>query len=429
MSRYLLNPFDEADRLVQDRGDWIVATVVPRLSWPQRKQVVVYRDMDFILFPQSEDENAGIGLRADSYRLDANNARKWIMRFCSALSWAERKGIEIIAWSRGSIPRRINVLRGQIVVDYLQTDHLPHAETNESKAALALYREGISLDNPFYAFLSLYKVISVIFPIGERRAKWISAALDHLDDNHAKERRDQLIARDIDVGQYIWTQGRCAIAHAEKHPYVNPDEVDDHFRLYQDIPLLKNLAELAVERRTGIRRSHKIFQDHLYELRGFRQVVADNVMKMLEGSKPIPEGTTINFPDLNSVLARRGPKIHAFQNMYPEIAGRIEGGLVMDFVSNDQVIRIRVTLNFVEERLQFDPLHGIGFTPDRNDKQRIRNEIEVLEFQRCILSNGRLEIWNQELRLCLADLKHTSQLTVLLMTNFIQQNLQNCANC
>lgn len=56
-------------------------------------------------------------------------------------------------------------------MDFLQVDHLPIVETDEDRAALALYREGISLNNPFYAFLSLYKTISVVFPNGKRRDK------------------------------------------------------------------------------------------------------------------------------------------------------------------------------------------------------------------------------------------------------------------
>ena len=126
VARYLLNPFDEAERLAQDRGNWIVATVDPRMSWPTRKQVVVYEDMDFVLFPQSNnaDQNAGIALRADRYGLDAHTARSEIMRFCSALSWAERAGIEILTWSGGNLPRPIHVRRGRAVVDYLEADHL-----------------------------------------------------------------------------------------------------------------------------------------------------------------------------------------------------------------------------------------------------------------------------------------------------------------
>ena len=70
------------------------------------------------------------------------------------MSWAEGGGIEIIAWGGGNVPRPIHMRRGRSVVDFLEADHLPHVETDEDRAALALYREGISLDNPFDSLLT-----------------------------------------------------------------------------------------------------------------------------------------------------------------------------------------------------------------------------------------------------------------------------------
>jgi hypothetical protein len=318
------------------------------------------------------------------------------MRFCSALAWAEGAGIEVLIWSGGNVPRPIHIAQGRSVVEFLPTDHLPKPANNEGRAALALYREGISLDNPFYAFLSLYKAISVIVPKGKERADWIDATLNDLDERQAKERRDALVANGVDVGQYIWQEGRNAIAHAERQPYVDPDEVNDHFRLRQDVPLLKNLAELAIERRAGIQRSHTIWRGHLYELEGFRKLIPVDVLKMLEQSEPVPEGTTIEMPDNFTVVARRGAEVHAFRNLKPEIVGQTEGGMALEFVSDEEALRFRVVLDFSIERLIFDPIRGIGFQQDRGSRPRVQAEAGVLQFQRCILSNGRLEVWDPE---------------------------------
>ena len=65
---------------------------------------------------------------------------------------------------RGNLPRPIGVHRGKFVRRFFNGEHLPVAKTSQEKTAIAFYREGVSLDNPFYAFLSLYKVISVIHP-------------------------------------------------------------------------------------------------------------------------------------------------------------------------------------------------------------------------------------------------------------------------
>lgn len=396
--RFLLNPFDEADRQAAERGQWIVATVDPRMSWPTKRQVVEYEGKEFVLFPQSADpdQTAAVGLKADCYGLDAAAARREIMRFCSALSWADTSGISIIAWGSGDLPRPIGVRRGRVVTDFFDTANLPLCKTKEERAALALYREGMSIDNPFYSFLSLYKAISALLPVGKQRAAWILDALGRLDDRRAKKRRDELVSQGTDLGAYLWDECRNAIAHAEREPFVNPDEVDDHFRLSSDIPLLRNLAELAIEERTSLRRAHTLWREHLYELSGFKALLPEPLLDKLRRSDPIPEGTTVEIPDLYTVVARRGAEVFSFTDMRPEIVGQVEGGMIFDLLSEDGAVRIRTVLAFGDERLVFDPLHGIGFTPNRLDERTIRYEINVLRFQRCILGNGHLEVWDQE---------------------------------
>jgi len=396
MARYLLNPFAEAEHSAVVPGRWVVATVHSRISWPTKKQIVDYDGAEFVLLPQSDSESAAVAIRADAYGLDATEARKRVMEFCSALAWSERQGIEVIAWTGGNLPRPIHMGHGRSIVDFLEAEHLPYPTSDDGRAALALYREGISLDNPFYSFLSLYKAISVVIPNGKQRGSWIDATLADLDDHRATKRRDELLDSRVDVGQYIRDEGRHAIAHAGKQPFVNPDEVEDHYRLQQDVPLLKNLAELAIEREGGIKRSNTIWKEHLYELKGFRDLIPDEILTVLEESGPIPDGTMLEMPDNYTVLARRGADVYAFEQLVPEIVGQIQGGIAMDFVSSDRTVRFRTVLDFSAEKLIFDPVQGIGFLQNRSDKDRVEIEIRILEFQRSILGNGHLEVWDPE---------------------------------
>lgn len=396
--KFLLNPFDEATRQSEEGGNWVVATVDPRMSWPTYRQLVTFNDMEFLLYPDSTDANqtAAIAIRADRYGLNSEEARREIMRFCSSLSWIEGSGVSIIAWGGGNLPRPIGVRRGSIRTDFLEVSDMPVPSSDEERAAIAFYREGISLDNPFYGFLSLFKVIGALLPNGKKREAWITDALDRLDDHRAKERRDELRSKGTDVSAYLWDECRNAIAHADRAPYVNPDEVDDHFRLSKDLPLLRNLSELAIEENSNLKRSHTLWREHLYELAGFKELLSSDVIDKLTKSIPIPEGTTVEIPDLYTVVARRGVEVYSFEDMRPEIAGQVEGGMVFDLVSLDDAIHFRTVLSFVDERLVFDPVQGIKFTPNREDKKFIRHELNVLHFSKCILSNGHLEIWDQE---------------------------------
>lgn len=396
--KFLLNPLTEAARQTGEQGNWMVATVDPRMSWPTQRQLVAFNGKDFVLFPDSSDEDktAAIALKADRYGLTSEEARQEIMRFCSALSWTEGSGISIIAWGGGNLPRPVGVRRGRVITDFLQISHMPTPNTAQERAALAFYREGISIDNPFYGFLSLFKVIGALLPKGKQREAWIIDALERVDGHRAVERREALRSQNIDVSKYLWDECRNAIAHAERDPYVNPDEVDDHFRLSKDIPLLRNLAELAIEENTKLKRPLTLWREHLYELAGFKDLLSEELIEKLKNSVPIPDGTTVELPDKYTVVARRAAEVYFFENMKPEIAGQIEGGMIFDLVSDDNAVRFRTVLSFADERLIFDPVHGIEFSTNRENKTLISHELNVLRFQRCILSNGHLEVWDQE---------------------------------
>ena len=133
MAEYLKNPHEEAKRLVTEAGQWIVATVEPRVDWPRTLQTVTFADMEFVLFPNDGDNRPGIALRMDSYGLERNEAKRWIMRLCSALSWSERNGIEIVTWGGGGIPRPIGIAKVAYVTDYLGTEYLPNPRSQSTK--------------------------------------------------------------------------------------------------------------------------------------------------------------------------------------------------------------------------------------------------------------------------------------------------------
>jgi hypothetical protein len=51
---------------------------------------------------------------------------------------------------------------------------------------------------------------------------------------------------------------------------VDPDDPQDTERLARDLPLMKAVAEYAIEHELGVRSMRTIWREHLYELAGFR---------------------------------------------------------------------------------------------------------------------------------------------------------------
>jgi hypothetical protein len=401
--KIIFNPFEEANKLAVENGDWVVAVVETQVFWPKLKQTVLYEGKDYLLLPLGEPTGPfatrqlpAIALRADSYGLSRENARKSIMQFASALSWREGAKIDIVGWGGGNLPRSMGIIRNNAVTDYLDGEHLPSPQDDRARAALAFYREGVSLDNPFYSFLSFYKAFSVAVSEPQSRGQWIFGKRGEITRGQAKERLDELERDGNEVGNYLYQAGRNAIAHADREPFVNPDDADDHFRLSRDAPLMRAFAELAIEERFGVKRKTTIYREHLYELEGFRKVIPEEAINAFKDGRGTDLTFQVDLPEHFLVVARKGPEQHALRSMKIVTGQCFDHGVVMDFRSNLEVVTIRVILNFADEKLEFDPLRHISVSARRDDSDGVLEEIAALEAMRCILSNGHLEIWNPE---------------------------------
>ena len=401
--RILVDPFDEAEKLSRKSGKWVIGIVETRVFWPKRKQTILYDGKVFLLLPAEHREGApapiqpAIAIKSDEYRLSHEDARSEILRFASSLSWRESQKIEIISWSGGNLPRSIGIMRNVGIRDYLDEEHLPVTSSETAKTALAFYREGISLDNPFYSFLSLYKAFSIAIPDGRTRDAWMTANCSRLDDEKARKRLSEIEDLGTQVGTYLYEKCRHAIAHADKELFVNPDNTDDHFRLTKDIPLMRNFAELAIEESFAIKRASTIRREHLFELEGFRHMLPEDVLKKLKDSKAIPETIEVELPDQYFLTAKKRHEQHQLPKMSLIRGGWIVGGLILDFQSEAGAIELRVMLDFKEEKLRFDPLTGFRIIQNRDNHEMAREEIAGLLFQRCIFSNGHIEIWDSQI--------------------------------
>lgn len=397
----LLNPFDEAKRLADEKGDWIVAVIETKVFWPKVMQVVSYEGKTFLLLPLGEplppyyiSQLPAIALRVDAYKLTRIKARQEIMRFASALSWREGGKIEIVSWTGGNIPRSMGIMRNNTITDYMSSEFLPALPDEISATALAFYREGVSLDNPFYAFLSFYKAFSVAVPDGRNRGQWFKNKMVDIDDHDAKKRLGELESKDVDVSNYLYEQGRNAIAHADREPFVNPDSTDDRFRLSLDLCLMRNFAELAIEDELGIKRRNTISREHLYELEGFRSLIPKEIIDQYKRGEGANAKLEIDMPELFTLLAQKRHEQFPLHQMKIVQAICFEHGLIIDFESTQGIIRLRVILNYATEKLLFDPLRHLVINSSRGNQDAVGEELSALRFNRCIFSNGRLEIWD-----------------------------------
>ncbi|MBD9631401.1 methylamine utilization protein MauJ [Pseudomonas sp. PDM19] len=394
------DPFEEAEKLQAQRGHWITAGVETRVFWPKRVQILEYEGIPFLLQPVERGQNAtmlpAIALRTDGLGMTDEQGQAAIMRLASAIAWREGQKVELVMWGGGSSPFPMGKMRNNAVTDYLSAENLCTPPSTEARQALAFFREGLSIDNPFYSFLGFYKAFSRSLPDGRQRGPWIATALPRLTDQRAIARRDELTQEGNDISTYLFSQGRNAIAHAERDDIVDPDAPEDHFRIIKDTPLMQHLAELAMEDRLGVANPDSFYRDHLYELQGFRNLFSDGQLADLRHGQLDP-AKTYEVPDHYYVLARSGSNIARLGAMRLAGAGYEEGKLLIRLEQEAGRAVFLVWLDFVNERLCIDPVQGVGLlNQDRNTRADIESELALQNFRWSVFCNASVEVWSAD---------------------------------
>jgi len=130
--------------------------------------------------------------------------------------------------------------------------YLPLATDRDADLALALYREGLSVNSVPFGYLSLFKILNIRLSSGADQERWINDHLKDISYGPASDRFREIEKLHENVGNYMYVQGRCAIAHANSNPLVNPDTYTDRRRMKADFPLMKELAALYIEKELGV---------------------------------------------------------------------------------------------------------------------------------------------------------------------------------
>jgi hypothetical protein len=117
--------------------------------------------------------------------------------------------------------------------------------SSEKWLAMALVREALNARSVFYEFLNLWKAIEVAFPKVPTRRTWIDSTVGKL--HFEQERIMEIQKLNASVADYLYSDSRCAIAHVDHQPFVNPDASEDYRRLAHDANIVRDLAKLAIK--------------------------------------------------------------------------------------------------------------------------------------------------------------------------------------
>ena len=171
-------------------------------------------------------------------------------------------------------------------------------------------------------------------------------------------------------------------------------------RITQETPLvlqridqrLELLVLLAVEKHLGIQTSHTIWDEHLYELRGWKCIFGDALVASILAGDPPSEDQQIDAPIIN-VRLRRSSTFEPLERMRPLQVGFGYGRVEVVYQSEDGLVDLIFWLNFAEERLEFDFQKGI-VARDDGSVAAAQNGKELDRFFRDYFLNGELQMWD-----------------------------------
>ncbi|MBD9435836.1 hypothetical protein IB223_07015 [Pseudoxanthomonas sp. PXM03] len=227
------------------------AHINTRASWPNQFQVMWFQGSEFLLLPATDDLAAGIAVNMRTNSLSSpEEARTAISRFASVIAWTEQSSLAITDFTYSPTrPVHSRIRRFTAMSSYMDIGLQAIERVSDPRAlrGLALFREGLSSSNDFYAALSFFKVIEN-FVNGDVRGAWFKSAVPKLVTPEAMARIHAIETSTREsIGDYLRKQGRHAVAHAKEDDAVDPDVDQERYRFSLDRVVYKELARLAIE--------------------------------------------------------------------------------------------------------------------------------------------------------------------------------------
>lgn len=378
------------------RGGWVVASIDQSIGWPQEDMIVEYEGRELVLMTYDDKRNLvpAVGILCQP-GVAEKEARSIITSFLSALNWVSHGSLRVSGWTGGSHPfRSSDKSQTKYTAQFFRIHYLPTGLNGEQKLALALMREGdgLSYSHSGYSFLSYYKILNMVEKSGPAQKAWIKQSIRNLDQK-ANERIGEIQKSGEVVEDYLYHSCRCALAHAGVSPTVDPDDVEDSRRLSMDLPLIRSLAQYAIETEFGIKSGSKIYDEHLYELAGFKDLIDDHLLAEIL-AKDAVNRRRFSVPGQIAIRQWCDKRYGVFDNLRTKTKLIRDGVVLLECRSPDGIFAISLLLGFRDERFDLDVENAL-IDGEGGDKA-IEYAIDHTEFLRDLIGNGEVEIFSAD---------------------------------
>ncbi len=362
-----------------------------QIPWPDQERAIAFQGRELHLLPGSDTLSSMIRVRTEE-GFNQIDADKLILEFLSAAAWAEQADAATTFSNWCTVPLNIGK-RPTGVIGSGDFGYLPDPPDPKAKLALALFREGLSVNLTPYQFLGFFKVINIIRDKGTDQKQWIRDNLQHTTDKRALARIKAIKSVESDVADYLYGSGRCAVAHAfDQNSVVNPDDPVDLIRLSEDLPVIRELARIAIERELKVQSERDFHREHLYELDGFRTIFRDALVRRVKSGETI-SATDVPLPKLLSLRIRGRDQIELFESMDAAVVYVRDGCVRVRLGSACRRLVVFATLDFGRESFVSNPLADIQYYDD-GTPEAARMILRQLQLYRWWFGgNGVVELW------------------------------------
>lgn len=377
-------------------GPWVIANIEQSIGWPKEDIIIKYEGTDLFLLTYNDEHDFMPAVTINlSNELSNDEARAKIARFLSALNWVSSGSLRIAYWLGGGRPVRSTDTKGmKYTARFFRVTYLPSNLNDEQQLALALLREGDGLSHTHYgySFLSYYKIINLVKNNGKKQKRWIRNNLADLKDD-AEKRVNELNNDGENVEDYLYHSCRCALAHAGVEPTVNPDDASDSIRLYKDLALIRQLAVRMIESNFLINTDSTVYQQHLYETTGFKELLGDDIVSEILSTDAISR-KRIKIEKKISIRQWCDKRYGVFDTLNIK-ATKIRNGVIFFSCFNDDLsFKIPLIVDLSDDRVQLDIEDAEISTDDV--KKELQYRIDWNKYFRDYVGNGQLEIFLED---------------------------------
>jgi hypothetical protein len=230
-----------------------------QIEWPRAQAAVTFGDWEIIAFPPSQDHDPSLHIELTRTGLSTVGAGSVLNQFLSVAAWLEDKSALLLpGWAGDSVPcRPPRQTRAWPSSRFYTWGNAWRPVKNENaRRALAIYREAVNMQrfhSQPYAVLGFHKIFESAFPDGVTRSKKLEQEVaDLFNRNRINMHELRAIGFDRNpppeqLVSFLYKAGRQAVAHASKHPPINPDTSEEQLQMSVAGSILRKAARSSIK--------------------------------------------------------------------------------------------------------------------------------------------------------------------------------------